>query len=102
MTERDRFVEAFNGLIAEGVFPSPGALNLRQGFDARRSIPGRLSGLRQEMLKDAGYVFDARTTRWLKPEPVDLGCPVCSALPDEACRTPSGKPRDDHKGREWA
>lgn len=29
----------------------------------------------------------------------DQGCPTCDALPDEACVTPAGKPRNDHAAR---
>lgn len=29
----------------------------------------------------------------------DVGCPTCSATPDQACVTPDGTPRNDHKAR---
>lgn len=57
-TERDRFVAAFNAILARDEKPTPGALNREQGFDVRRAIPGRLTGLRIEMLLAAGYKLD--------------------------------------------
>lgn len=32
---------------------------------------------------------------------IDLGCPHCHALPGQACLTPRGIVRNDHKAREW-
>lgn len=65
-SERDRFVTAFKVLIDRGEFPSPGALNREQGHHTRRSIPGRLTGLRMELLTEAGYHFDKVKRRWVK------------------------------------
>lgn len=69
MTERERFVAAFEAIVARGSKPTPGALNREQGFDVRRAIPGRLSGLRIEMLLAAGYEPTpyGRTLRWERP-----------------------------------
>jgi hypothetical protein len=55
--ERARFHAAFRAIIARGEKPTPGALNIEQGFDVRRAIPGRLSAYRIEMLEAEGYAM---------------------------------------------
>lgn len=70
-TERDRFVAAFEAILARGEKPTPGALNREQGFDVRRPIPGRLSTLRRTMLAEAGFVQGPPAAgslgRWYRP-----------------------------------
>jgi hypothetical protein len=71
LTERERFIAAFEAILARGETPTPGRLNREQGFNARRQIPGRLSGLRRELLLAAGFVQGPSTGgslgRWKRP-----------------------------------
>lgn len=66
MTERERFIEAFNAELAKnpGVAPGPTALSRRMGLRSRNNINGRLSRLRGHLLREAGFVKVPAANGW--------------------------------------
>lgn len=67
MNERERFVAAFNTLLEKNPRQAPGPTAINRLMGGRTSsmnkLPGRLSGLRREMLKEAGFRY-VNTSDW--------------------------------------
>jgi hypothetical protein len=70
---RERFRKAFAEELAlhPDKAPGPAALARRMGWRNTNDLPGRVTGLRRELLKEAGFVQKKDRNhlggRWVKP-----------------------------------
>ena len=74
VNERTRFEAAFNALLEENPHRAPGPTEINKRMGRKSSmnkLPGRLSTLRIEMLRDAGFIrqnygYWGQNWRWVK------------------------------------
>lgn len=69
-TEETRFIEAFNRVLERDPVtpPGPTAINVELGKKPPLNIMnGRMNTLRRRLLTEAGFVQDAKWSRWYRP-----------------------------------
>ena len=69
-TEETRFIEAFNRVLERDPDnpPGPTAINVELGKKPPLNIMnGRMNALRRRLLAEAGFVQDAKWSRWYRP-----------------------------------